>query len=150
MLFKYACAALALTFCGAALAGPSTSCQLENKKTVTLTQLDSAPLYQYGSAPSVELRLETQAGKAKVYKGSVMFSGGGASYVRFANGPYSYVAYNGIGRGWEFTGLAVYKSERLIMRQRCTPAGQAALSIDHAEIAAPEDPQLDIFGDPPL
>lgn len=146
---RYSCAAIALLLNSAAFAAYDTSCQLENGRTLALSELDTTPRYQYGSKGSTELAL-TASSRNPVYKGSVMFSGGGASYVRFVNGPYSYVAYNGIGRGWEFTGLAVYKGDQLIMHKACRPSKSTSLSLDHAKIAAPDDPHIDLFGAPPL
>lgn len=121
-----------------------TGCTLENNKVLTLTNLDSSPTYSYGTAQKKELTLSAQSGN-EVYKGSPIFSGGGASYLRFVNGAYSYVAYSGMGRGWEFTGLIVYKGKDVIMNRLCKDHNDS-FNFDVNRINAPEDPLIDDFG----
>src|SRR5690625_2608323 len=57
------------------------------------------PVYTYGQAGKPEISLSVDVGHTPVFKGEDMFMGGGASYLRFTNGDYSYVAYSGIGKG---------------------------------------------------
>lgn len=133
----------------AALAGGTAGCTLENGKTVSLSHLDTAPAYRYGTAEKEEITLAAGQRGVTVYKGSVMFSGGGAGYVRFATGPYSYVAYSGIGKGWEFTGLVVYKGTKVVMYKSCGTDADA-LMMDMDAVHAPEDPSVDDFGGAPF
>lgn len=55
----------------------------------------------------------------RVYKQALTFSGGFVDYIRFLNGDYSYVAFNGRGKEWIFSGLIVYKGEKMIMSKSC-------------------------------
>ncbi len=132
-----------------ALAAGTAGCTLENGKIISLDSLDTAPTYRYGTAEKEEMTLTAGQRDVKVYKGSAMFSGGGASYVRFSTGPYSYVAYSGLGKGWDFTGLVVYKHTKIIMRKSCK-GHDNALSIDVNAVNAPEDPSSDDFEGAPF
>ncbi len=128
-------ASLCLT---ASLAQADTiSCVLENNRVMTLGNLGSSPVYSYGPAGKIELTLPTGAANSGVYKGSEMFSGGGSAYLAFTNGNYTYAAYTGIGRGWEFTGLKVYKGSEIIMERQCKDT-DALLGLDPDRINAPE------------
>lgn len=112
------------------------SCTLENNRILKISNLSTSPKYAYGPAGKVELELPTGAANSTVYKGEEMFSGGGANFIAFTNGNYTYVAYDGIGRGWEFTGIKVYKGSDTIMERQCKPG--SAFSIDISSINAPE------------
>lgn len=41
--------------------------------------------------------------------GTVPYSGGGASYLKFDRGNYTYTVFTGIGKGWEKEGVVVKK-----------------------------------------
>ncbi|MNB71004.1 hypothetical protein D3C75_175630 [compost metagenome] len=100
------------------------NCDLSNGKVVVVRLNNDVPTYYYGSIDKVEMTLPKSEGdKTQVRAGQVAFSGGGASYYRFINGVYSYVVYSGIGKGWEFTGLKVYKNAKLLMKKECTNGG---------------------------
>lgn len=139
-------AGLALFSClsATALAADTAGCTLENGKTLSLTDLGTAPAYRYGTKDKAELSLAAGQKDIQVYKGLVMFSGGVASYIRFANGQYSYVAYDGMGKGWAFTGLIVYKKDKVIMSKSCKN-DKNALDFDVSTVQAPEDPEMDAF-----
>ncbi|MFT0532956.1 hypothetical protein ACMHYJ_08980 [Castellaniella hirudinis] len=126
-------------------ADDAISCRLENGKTLALSELGTQPRYTYGKPGQPELALPAGKAKQQVYKGRAMFSGGGATYLRFTNGPYSYVAYSGIGKGWEFTGLIVYKADKVIMASRCA---YSDFPLDSDAIHAAEDPD-EQFSFPP-
>lgn len=148
-LIKFIALGVGMMASSAVLAMGTVGCTLENNKVLTLTNLESSPTYHYGTAQKKEITLSAQSTNIKVYKGSSMFSGGGSSHVRFVNGAYSYVAYNGMGRGWEFVGLIVYKGTKVLMHKSCKNYNDA-LAIDINAINAPEDPAPDDFGNPPL
>ena len=100
------------------------NCELSNGKTVVVRLNQDVPAYYYGSIEKVEMTLPRLEGdKTQVRAGQMAFSGGGAFYYRFINGVYSYVVYSGMGKGWEFTGLKVYKNAKLLMRKSCTNGG---------------------------
>ena len=100
------------------------NCDLSNGKGVVVRLNNDVPTYYYGSIEKVEMTLpKIEGDKTQVRAGQIPFSGGGAFYYRFINGVYSYVVYSGMGKGWEFTGLKVYKNARLLMRKACTNGG---------------------------
>lgn len=125
-----------------------TSCVLTNGRTLTLTHLDTRPTYTYGQADTIEMTLPGTALGSQVYKAEPMFSGGGAIYVRFTHGAYSYVAYSGIGRGWNFEGLLVYEGRKLVMHKECKDAGKLLAGMSASDINAPEDAAGDFVGPP--
>lgn len=131
------CATVAVSSNAVAL--EMTGCTLDNNKIVTLSNLDSVPIYSYGTAKKNELTLSQEIPGVNVYKKQVMFSGGGAEYLRFQKGAYSYVAYSGIGKGWNFIGLIVYKGHKVIMSQSCKNYDNA-LILNMETINAQEDP----------
>lgn len=114
----------------------SVSCVLENNKVLTVSHLHSAPTYSYGTAGKVELTLPSGAANSRVYKGTQMFNGGGAQYLAFTNGAYTYTVYDGMGRGWEFYGLRVYKNADIILEKQCKQMG--GLQFDFDAVNAPE------------
>lgn len=115
----------------------SVSCVLENEKVLTLSNLSTAPVYSYGTAGNFEMVLPQGSAEGTVYKGEESFSGGGASYIAFTNGNYTYVAYSGIGRGWSFDGLRLYNGSELILEQPCKIP--EAMRYSYPSINAPED-----------
>jgi hypothetical protein len=145
--------AISVVFAAASLFAVSaeardTSCVLTNGRTLALTRLDTRPTYTYGQADKSEMTLSGPASGSQVYKAEPMFSGGGAIYVRFTHGAYSYVAYSGIGRGWNFEGLLVYKSRKLVMHKECKDAGKLLAGVSASDINAQEDAAGDFIGPP--
>ena len=114
----------------------SVSCVLGNNKVLVLGDLASSPTYSYGSAAKTELRLPADSAHSDVYKGTEVFSGGGAQYIAFTNGVYTYVVYDGFGRGWEFSGLRVYQNADIVFEQECKHQG--VLQYDYSTVNAPE------------
>ena len=55
--------------------------------------------------------------------GSMMYAGGGGSYIRFKDGDKDYVIYSGIGKGWEQAGLSILKGEEHLDDPLCLPSG---------------------------
>lgn len=68
--------------------------------------------------------------------------------LTFAHVAYSYVAYSGIGRGWNFEGLLVYKGRTLVMHKACKEAGKLLAGVSASDINAPEDAAGDFVGPP--
>lgn len=129
--------ALPLSFLANQASAETVSCVLENNKVVTVSHLGSEPVYSYGTAGKAELTLPSKSANSRVYKGTEMFAGGGSTYIAFTNGAYTYALYNGIGRGWEFVGLRVYKGADIIMEKGCKDYDSLTLVVD--AINAPED-----------
>lgn len=77
--------------------------------------------YRFGIVGSPELIYPSTslASRSVVRSGMLMFSGGGAAYLRFTNGIYAYVTYTGIGKGWKKDGLAVEKNGKLLANLIC-------------------------------
>lgn len=120
------------------------TCQLENNKYVSVVvEKGKTPAYRYGTLAKPEITLPVK-GNAKngVYVGQTAFIGGGSAYIRFENGPFNYVVYSGMGRGWEFTGLAVYKGDKVINKKVC----KTDLGIyDVLNYGLPEDESGEIY-----
>lgn len=135
MIKKYAAFFIPLFFVGGAKA-ESLSCVLENEKVMTVSGLSSDPVYSYGTAGEFEIVLPRDSVNGGVYKGREAFSGGGASYIAFTNGDYTYAIYSGIGRGWYFDGLRLYKGSEIIFEQPCKVP--EAMKYSYESINAPE------------
>lgn len=116
------------------------SCTLDNDKKMSVSRLGGSPKFTYGQSEKVELELPAHSGGGTIYKGEEMFSGGGAVYVAFTNGDYTYVAYDGVGRDWEFVGLKVYKGSDVIMEAQCKPPSVFSLRFDSVNAAEGELP----------
>lgn len=129
-------------------AAVDTGCLLENDRILIINDLYNQPVYKYGKAAKAELVLPTGSANSNVYKGIQTFAAGAATYLRFTNGNYSYVAYNGIGRGWEFVGLMVYQGENLINYKTCKNYDDLLTGIDYEQIAAPADTDGDFIMPP--
>lgn len=119
VLKKIAVMCLGLMASSSAFSMEMTGCVLENNKVLSLTNLDSVPTYSYGTTKKNEQTLSEDVPGVRVYKKMLTFAGGGAMYIRFQNGDYSYVAYDGLGKGWIFSGLIVYKGNKVIMSKSC-------------------------------
>lgn len=118
-LKKIAVICIGLMASSSAFSMEMTGCVLENNKILSLTNLDSVPTYSYGTTKKNELTLSDDVSGVRVYKNHIGFSGGAILYIRFQNGDYSYVAFNGRGKGWDFSGLIVYKGKKMIMSKSC-------------------------------
>ena len=68
----------------------------------------------------------------KVTRGAVLtFAGGGGSYLAFANGPYRYVVYTAIGRGWGTkAGVTVEKNGKRVATFPCKEKETSELGPD--------------------
>jgi hypothetical protein len=77
--------------------------------------------YRFGPMGSPELRHPPAADWRRSTRGGVLtFAGGGGAYLAFARGPYRYVVYTAIGRGWgEKAGVVVEKSGKRVASLRC-------------------------------
>lgn len=98
------------------------SCQLENNKLVSVVvEKDKTPIYRYGTLGKTEITLPTNTkGKENIFVGQRYFANGADSvYIRFQNGNYNYVLYQGEGKGWYFDGLVVYQGNKIINKKSC-------------------------------
>lgn len=97
------------------------TCQLENGKYVSVfVEHGKPPVYRYGTLAKTEITLPVpQQPNNNVFYGHQMFVAGASTYVRFKNGNYSYVVYDGEGRGWQFNGVIVYKGNDIISKKGC-------------------------------
>lgn len=117
------------------------TCQLENNKLVSVVvEPDKTPVYRYGTLGKTEITLPANAkGHNNIFVGQGMFAGGASSvYIRFQNGEYSYLLYDGEGKGWYFQGIAVYKGNKLINKKSCKPNESLNL-YSITEYGIPED-----------
>jgi hypothetical protein len=102
--------------------------------------------YRFGKPDSADpLELMIPEGEPLPSKsatgGNVPYSGGGAAWLRFRNGPYAYVVYSGIGK-WgpkgetiENNGLAVERGGKVISTLRCSTPLESELGPDWLEKA---------------
>lgn len=99
--------------------------------------------YRFGPPGAPELRYPlTDAGWRKLTRSGVLtFAGGGGAYLAFTNGPYRYVVYTAIGRGWgEKAGIAVEKNGKRVASLPCTGKETSELGPDlFAKAALAED-----------
>jgi len=137
VLKKIAFMCLGLMASSSAFSMEMTGCVLENNKVLSLTNLDFIPTYSYGTTKKNELTLSEDVPGVRVYKNHIGLSGGAISYIRFQNGDYSYVAFDGLGKGFDFTGLIVYKGEKMIMSKSCK---DSSFRLDLDRINALKDP----------
>jgi len=102
-----------------------------------------AMYYRFGTKDKIELAFpEAPTMPAKFASvGSLMYSGGGATYLRLQNGGYHYVAYSGMGKGWDKQGVAVEKGGKIVANLLCKDlAGGDLESMGFFEKAGiPED-----------
>lgn len=122
------------------------TCQLENGKYVSvLAEQGKPPVYRYGTLAKNEITLPVpQKQNNNVFFGHQTFVAGEATYIRFKNGNYSYVVYDGEGRGWYFNGLIVYKDHNMISKKECKEP--LALNLDKLkEYSISTDPYLDRY-----
>jgi hypothetical protein len=107
--------------------------------------------YRFGPRNSTVFLLpaSTQSSsRASIRARSLMFAGGGGSYIRFLNGRYQYIAYSAMGKDWGTKdGVAVEKDGKLLRHFTCqdVPVSklgeklfiQAGLAEDQVEFVLP-------------
>jgi hypothetical protein len=100
--------------------------------------------YRFGTSHSRSLDLSLPSSPAHPQtfaKGaSLAFSGGGGAFLRLRSSDYAYVAYTGIGKGWQKDGIAVERNGKLIANFPCTSEVKSSIGdsfFSHAGI--PED-----------
>lgn len=80
-----------------------------------------------------------------------MFIGGASSvYIRFQNGNYNYVLYDGEGKGWYYQGVVVYKGDKIISKKACKPSSNLNLYsiLDYGLPKDTDDIDIDFTTDP--
>jgi len=88
----------------------------------TLTASDGYLQYRYGvkgKIPELVYPKMPEHPKENFLSGTVPYSGGGASYLKFSKGKYIYTVFTGIGKGWEKEGVVVKKSGKQIAHTPC-------------------------------
>jgi len=104
------------------------SCSSTEGKTISLcsssllSESDGYLQYRYGvigKIPELVHPKRPEHPKEHFISGTVPFSGGGASYLKFSKGQYSYTVFTGIGKGWEKEGVIVKKSGNQIAAVAC-------------------------------
>jgi len=106
---------------------------------------DSGSLqYRFGRLGAPEL-LYPAAGAnwREVTRGGLLtFAGGGGSYLSFAKGPYRYVVYTAIGKGWgQKAGVVVEKGGKRLTSLSCTDKETSEVGPDlFARAGIAEDP----------
>tara|TARA_R110002072_G_scaffold121618_1_gene255650 strand:+ start:32634 stop:33146 length:513 start_codon:yes stop_codon:yes gene_type:complete len=104
------------------------SCGSSSGKTISLcsssvlTESDGYLQYRYGvigEIPELIYPKRQEHPKEHFISGTVPYSGGGASYLKFSKGKYSYTVFTGIGKGWEKEGVVVKKSGKQIAYVAC-------------------------------
>jgi hypothetical protein len=100
--------------------------------TPDLSTVDGVVQYRFGPKGSPELRHPPAADWRKWTRGGVLtFAGGGGAYLAFVRGPYRYLVYTAIGRGWgEKAGVVVEKSGKRVASLRCREKETSELGPD--------------------
>ena len=122
------------------------SCALKRQRVVSvcasrgLSANDGYVQYRLGTPSKLEIAVPMAAAnslvepltwRSAVRSHSVMYAGGGGSYLRFNEARYSYVTYAATGRGWiEKQGIMVLKDEKLLAVHKC--AGKFTSSMGEA------------------
>jgi len=89
--------------------------------------------YRFGPPGAPELTYPaTDADWRPVTRGGVLtFAGGGGAFLSFARGPYRYVVYTAIGKGWgQKAGVAVEKSGKRVTSLPCKSKETSELGPD--------------------
>lgn len=126
------------------------SCNL-GRKTVsvcaakTLSATSGYVQYRFGVLGKPELtypQLNVTA-KSVIQARTLMFSGGGGAYLRFNNGPTSYIVYSAIGKGWgNKDGVAVERAGKTLAHFDCQDVPMSQMGADFFTRAGlPEDAQ---------
>ncbi len=102
--------------------------------------------YRFGQKNAPELIFPsstTPSNRLNIQAGTLMFSGGGGSYLRFINGQYNYIVYTAIGKGWGTKdGVAVEKNGKNIANLTCHDVPISLLSdefFNRAELKREQD-----------
>lgn len=103
--------------------------------------------YRFGQKDALELAFpdltESVPASQSVQARTLMFAGGGGGYLRFINGPYHYIVYTAIGKGWGAKdGVAVEKNNQLIANLECQEITVSKLSeafFTHAGLSADQN-----------
>jgi hypothetical protein len=100
--------------------------------TLDLSAAAGSVQYRFGPVGAPELVYPPAAGWRAQTRGAVLtFAGGGGAYLAFTNGPYRYVVYTAIGRGWgEKAGVAVEKSGKRMASLPCKGKETSELGPD--------------------
>jgi len=136
------------SFCGT---GESIvfSCGVGAKMVSVCASKDAAPArgslqYRFGRTDSREplemiLPPRPMTPKKSASGGTVSFSGGGGSWLRFHNGPYGYVVYTAIGK-WgptgetrEKEGVVVERAGKVVASLKCSTRATSALGPEWFE-----------------
>ncbi|CAK0747807.1 conserved exported hypothetical protein [Gammaproteobacteria bacterium] len=95
--------------------------------------------YRFGPKTAPEFIFPTSSTpsyRSNIRAQTLMFSGGGGSYLRFINGQYNYIVYTAIGKGWGTKdGVAVEKNGKLLTNLKCQDAPISALGEDFFTLA---------------
>jgi len=104
------------------------SCRSTDGKTIslcsspTLTASEGYLQYRFGvigKIPELIVPKIQEHPKEHFLSGTVPYSGGGASYLKFSRGSHTYTVFTGIGKGWEKEGVVVNKSGKQISHVLC-------------------------------
>ena len=100
--------------------------------------------YRFGRLGAAELLYPTaETNWRQVTRGGVLtFAGGGGSFLSFARGPYRYVVYTAIGKGWgQKAGVVVEKGGKRVTSLSCTDKETSDVGPDlFARAGIAEDP----------
>jgi len=100
--------------------------------------------YRFGRLGAPELVYPSAEGNWRQVTrgGTLTFAGGGGAYLSFAKGPYRYVVYTAIGKGWgQKAGVVVEKSGKRLTSLSCTDKETSDLGPDlFARTGIAEDP----------
>jgi hypothetical protein len=103
--------------------------------------------YRFGRPRAVELAYPAAgADWRSVTRGkTLMFSGGGGAFLAFHKGPYRYVVFTAVGRGWgEKAGVLVEQNGRRIASLRCKRPVVSELGPDLFSQAGIAEAEADI------
>jgi hypothetical protein len=105
------------------------SCSVGKKIVSVCASKDISPTngylqYRFGKPNAPELvfpdSTKSPLPRSGIQARTLMFSGGGGSYLRFINGKYNYIVYTAIGKGWGTKdGVWVEKDGKPIADLRC-------------------------------
>ncbi len=104
------------------------SCGSSKGKTISLcsspilTESDGYLQYRYGvigEIPELIYPKMQEHPNERFISGTVPYSGGGASYLKFSKGKHIYTVFTGIGKGWEKEGVVVKISGKQIAYVAC-------------------------------
>jgi hypothetical protein len=110
--------------------------------TPDLTADAGSVQYRFGPPGTPELAYPPTADWRRLTRGAVLtFAGGGGAYLAFTKGPYRYVVYTAIGKGWgEKAGVVVEKNGKRVASLPCKGKETSELGPDlFAKAAIAED-----------